>query len=581
MRWANVGITLALATAACSSGDGGSVAVETDARTTETDTSVTQTAETDARTAETGTQTLATTPPVDRDVVESDPILSVVAAHGVDEVGVAVDPALEFAPDVAQISVLVRVGEVEPGAPLGIAWTWLDGPEGEQPLFEHQIDVGAGDLAYSHGVASGPLTAGRYRASVSLGASTTDALFAVRHTPIVFPEGVSGFARRAQSTEEPVPPASGPSGTIPAPQQEATSPGCRPYVQVNLLLAMTGADGCGDDELEVTARVGDNPPRLYGRWLGDFIKPVQADPCELGGSDLAADPIEFSVTVVAGREVGTQAQATTAAPEPDTAAPMAFLSSRPLPGDQVNVGDTIVIDVTADDKAAVDSVVSGIASVTLATDGREVDGWEFTGPVACDKSRLKRVVQLEYVVPDNPPELVTLVATVRDYEGNETTVQASYPTVGLWTGYMDVVSSMVVAVTNDPSGPRPVRCTIGWEFRVVFFAPSSGELYGYADGIVTTPHECDAPYAPVDVPATRLGISGTMTPDVITLRFEYQSGGWSGIAVLYKPHVPDFIVLRSGTQASGEIDLTIVTEVPNNTITENVTGRIDLGCDEC
>ena len=72
-----------------------------------------------------------------------------------------------------------------------------------------------------------------------------------------------------------------------------------------------------------------------------------------------------------------------------------------------------------------------------------------------------------------------------------------------------------------------------------------------------------------------------MTPDAITLRFEYQSGGWSGIVVLYKPPVPNVIVPRSGTQAFGEIDLTVVTEVPNNTFTENVTGRIDLGCDSC
>ena len=85
-------------------------------------------------------------------------------------------------------------------------------------------------------------------------------------------------------------------------------------------------------------------PVVYGRWLGDFIKPVQADPCDLGGSDLAADPIEYSVTVVAGREVGSQTQATAAAPEPDTHAPMAFLASQPLPGAQVNVGDTIVLD---------------------------------------------------------------------------------------------------------------------------------------------------------------------------------------------------------------------------------------------
>ena len=336
----------------------------------------------------------------------------------------------------------------------------------------------------------------------------------------------------------------------------------------------------GDDDnlLEVTAWVGGNSPLGLGQARGDFIKPVQADPCDLGGSDLETEPVSYAVTVISGPDEGELFSAQGPAPEPDTHAPMAFLASQPLPGAQVNVGDTIAVEITADDKASVDSVISGIASVTLATDGHEVDGLEFTGPEACDKSRLRRVVQLEYVVPENPPELVTLVATVRDYEGHETTVQASYPTVSLWTGYMDVVGSSVTEITINHG---PVRCTSGWEFRVVFFARSSGELYGYADGIATAPLECDAPFAPQDLPATRLGISGTMTPDAITLRFEYQSGGWSGIAVLYKPPIPDVIVPRSGTQAFGEIDLTLVTEVPNNSFTENVTGRIDLGCDEC
>ncbi|HWM21307.1 MAG TPA: hypothetical protein VNO51_16555 [Ilumatobacteraceae bacterium] len=563
---------MALVAGACSSGGGGSEAAETSAPTVA-----------GTQTVETGSQTVETIGPTNGDAVESDPILSVVTAHDVDEVGVPLEPALEFGPEVPQISVLVRVGEVEPDATLDVAWTWLDGPDGERPLFEHQVDVGAGDVAYSHGVASGPLAAGRYRADVTLGASSTAAVFAVRHTPIVLAEGVAGFARQ-ESTEDPEPPTRGPSGRIPTQHDYGSVAVCTPWVYFSSLLAMTGANGCGDavgdndNLLEVTAWVGGNSPFALGQARGDFIKPVQADPCDLGGSDLETEPVSYAVTVISGPDEGEQFSDQGPAPEPDTHAPMAFLASQPLPGAQVNVGDTIVVEVTADDKASVDSVISGIASVTLASDGREVDGLEFTGPEACDKSRLRRVVQLEYVVPDNPPELVTLVATVRDYEGHETTVEASYPTVSLWTGYMDVVGSSVTEVTIQEGA---VRCTAGWEFRVVFFARSAGELYGYADGITTAPHECDAPFAPVDVPATRLGISGTMTPDAITLRFEHQSGGWSGIAVLYTPPVPDVIVPRSGAQAFGDIDLTLVTEVPNNTFTENVKGRIDLGCDEC
>jgi hypothetical protein len=573
MRWRNVLIVVGLAAGACSSGGGGSEPAETGTPTVERGT----------QTVETGTQGVESTGPPGGGTVGSDPIMSVVTAHDVDEVGVPLEPALEFAPEVPQISVLVRVGEVETDASLEVAWIWLDGPDGEQPLFEHQIDVGAGDVAYSHGVAGGPLAAGRYRANVTLGASSAEALFAVRYTPIVLPEGVSGFARQ-ESTEEPDPPARGLSGRIPTQHDYGSVAVCTPWVSFSSLLAMTGASGCGDavgddhNLLEVTAWVGGNSPFGLGQARGDFIKPVQADPCDLGGSDLETEPVSYAVTVISGPDEGQRYTEQGPPPEPDTHTPMAFLASQPLPGAQVNAGDTIVVEITADDKSSVDSVISGIASVTLTADGHEVDGLEFTGPEACDKSRLRRVVQLEYVVPENPPELVTLVATVRDYEGHETTVESSYPTVGLWTGYMDVVGSSVTEVTIQAG---PVRCTSGWEFRVVFFARSSGELYGYADGIATAPHECDAPFAPIDLPATRLGISGTMTPDAVTLRFEHQSGGWAGIAVLYTPPAPDVVVPRSGTQAFGEIDLTLVTEVPNNTFTENVTGRIDLGCEEC
>lgn len=585
MRLAKVGVILVLVSAACSSGTGGSdssgSSIQPGADASDSDATGTQAGSGTASSGPAGTQTGIET-------IDPEPILFVVTAHDVDERGVPVDPALEFAADDPQISVVVLVGDVEAGTRLEVGWTWLDGPDGEQPLFGHELDVDGGDVAFSHGIATGPLAAGRYRASVSGGGSTEDVLFAVRPTPIAFPELVSNFAR-APELEDPFPPSSGPSGTIPSPHDYAASANCLPWVYLSSLLAMTGANGCGDavgdddNLLEVTAWVGGNAPVGLGQARGDFVKPVRADPCDLGGSDLETEPVSYAVTVISGPDEDQVFSEQGPAPEPDTHAPMAFLSSQPSPGAQVNVGDTIVVEITADDKASVDSVISGIASVTLTTDGREVDGLEFTGPVACDKDRLRRVIQLQYVVPENPPEVVTLVAAVRDYEGQQTTIQASYPTVSLWTGYMDIASSYVTEKTIDPTGGfRPVRCTLDWEFRVVFFAPSSGDLYGYADGVTTSAHECDAPGDLPDLPATRMGISGSMTPDAIMLRFEPPSGGWAGIAVLYSAPVPDVIVARSGVaQAFGEIDLTLVTESPNNSFTQTVTGRIDLGCGQC
>lgn len=565
MRWAKVVIVGAVAAAGCGSGGGGSETVGTGRPAAETSTPL-------------GGAAAETTTPPSGDVISSGPIMVVTTAHDVGQDGVPVEPALEFASGDQQITVVVLVGEAEPGMALEIAWTWLDGPDGEQSLFEHAIDVGVGDVAYSHGLASGPLAAGRYRALVSLGASTEEALFAVRPDPITFPGLASGVAR-APVPEEPAPPSSGPSGAIPAPRENTTSGVCQPWVQATSLLAMTGADGCGDNEFEVTAWVGDNAPVGYGRWIGDFIKPVRADPCDLGGSDLATEPISYAVTVIAGPEVGKLFRKTGPAPEPDTTAPIAFLASQPLPGGQVSAGDTIAIEITADDNSSTDSVVTGIASVMLATDtGQQVDGWEFEGPVACDKERLRRVVHLEYEVPENPPELVKLIATVSDYQGHETTLEATYPTVGLWTGYMDVVGGTLTAITI---GGASVRCTTGWEFKVVVFAPTSGELYGYAEGNAVTPHQCDQPYEPYDSPAENLGITGTMTPETITLRFEYRSGGSYGISMFYKPPFPEIVLTRSANLAYGDINLSVTTPIPNNSFTEDLTGRIDLGCDEC
>jgi hypothetical protein len=501
---------------------------------------------------------------------------------------VPVEPALEFAADDAQISVAVLVGDVVSEAQLAIAWSWLDGPDGEQPLFEHEIEVAGGDVAYSHGVATGPLAAGTYQATVTLGDATTEARFAVRQMPIEFPTANASGLRRAMS-EEPAPPSSGRSGSIPSPSESGPSSVCQPWVQATSSHAMTGANGCGDSRLpsgqrnllEVTAWVGDNPPVAFGQARGDFIKPVRADPCDLGGSDLETEPVSYAVTVISGPDEGTLFRKRGPAPEADETAPMAFLSSEPSPGSQVSAGEVIAIEIIADDHSSSESIVTGIASVMLTTDtGQQIDGWEFEGPVACDKDRLRRVVRLEYRVPESPLEIVRLVATIRDYAGHEVSLQAYYPTVGLWTGYMDVSGGYSL---HDVTGT--FSCTSEWEFRVVAFASASGELDGYAEGI-PEPAECDPLWGDDQLgfsrENTRLGITGTITPDQLTLHFDIRSMGWHGIVALYRPPVPDIVLTRLGSSgAAGDISLRLPTNHGTYWEEDYLTGLIDLGCDDC
>jgi hypothetical protein len=254
---------------------------------------------------------------------------------------------------------------------------------------------------------------------------------------------------------------------------------------------------------------------------------------------------------------------------------MAFWSSEPSPGEQVSEGDVIAIEITADDRSTSEAIATGIMEVLLATDtGQQIDGWEFDfPPVACDKDRLRRVVRLEYQVPPSPPDLVQLVATVRDYAGHEVKVDASYPTVGLWTGYMDVIGGNTIDTTATSW-----RCTTPWDFRVVLFAPASGDVYGYAEGVPGT-QQCTIP---VDAypQLTRLGVTGTLTPDNLTLRFQYQSGGWYGLSLLYLPPAYELVLTRNGKLAYSDISLSH-TEVGDYTDTHDLNGRIDLGCDAC
>ena len=458
MRWAKVGIVVALIAGACSSSDGGSETAE----------SGTQTVETGSRpTVETSSPTVETSSPTTGDVVESGPILSVVTAHDVDEVGVPLEPALEFAPDVAQISVLVRVGEVEPGVPLEVAWTWLDGPDGEQPLFEHQIDVAAGDVAYSHGVASGPLAAGRYRATRD--ARRVDrpkrcSQCATRRS--CFPRGCRGSpderrtprspcrlraARAARSPHRTRPPAPAVSRTSkssccwrsPAPTDATTTSSKSPHGSATTRPASTVAGSA-------TSSNRSKPTPA--------ISAVPTSPPTRSNTRSPSSPDD---------EVGSPDPSDRSRPRARHAPPR----WRSSPANRCRARRSTSATRSSSRSrlttaSSVDSVISGIASVTLATDGHEVDGLEFTGPVACDKSRIRRVVQLEYVVPENPPELVTLVATVRDYEGHETTVEASYPTVSLWTGYMDVVGSSVTEITIDARSCS-VHVRLGVQGRVL------------------------------------------------------------------------------------------------------------------
>ena len=173
-------------------------------------------------------------------------------------------------PDVTQISVrrARRRRRARRSSTRRRTWAWLDGPDGEEALFEHQLDVDGGDVAYSHGIATRPtrrwsLSRHRCRSVRRL----TKALFAVRpHADRRFPNGPQASLtaprhRKSRPRLRGVRAAGSPHSTT-----TPRSAVCHPWVSFSSLLAMTGANGCGDavgdddNLLEVTAWVGGNSP---------------------------------------------------------------------------------------------------------------------------------------------------------------------------------------------------------------------------------------------------------------------------------------------------------------------------------
>ena len=85
-----------------------------------------------------------------------------------------------FTTDAASLAAIVEVGPLAtPTAELVVAWFHLDGTIPTAPIFEHHLEVRAGDHAYSTAVSSGVLALGRYRAVATIAAETVIASWMV------------------------------------------------------------------------------------------------------------------------------------------------------------------------------------------------------------------------------------------------------------------------------------------------------------------------------------------------------------------------------------------------------------------
>ena len=177
-----------------------------------------------------------TAPPANVEVEfqQPDPLLadppairSVVTAQGVDARGRPQGISANFTTDAASLAAIVEVGPLAtPTAELVVAWFHLDGTTPTAPIFEHHLEVRAGDHAYSTAVSSGVLALARYSAVATIAAETVIASWMVSEERATANRSSVGPSPPADDGTG-RPPSSGESGSIPGGPPEGPAPdGC-------------------------------------------------------------------------------------------------------------------------------------------------------------------------------------------------------------------------------------------------------------------------------------------------------------------------------------------------------------------
>ena len=105
-----------------------------------------------------------------------DPIISMMMASSVDDKGKPVNPQFSFPQTDKQITAIVQLGNIK-GSQLTVTW-YKTSDDGDEKLFEHQIEVKSRDRAFS--VAKNPgmfFLAGTYKVVATLGGQTKEMEF--------------------------------------------------------------------------------------------------------------------------------------------------------------------------------------------------------------------------------------------------------------------------------------------------------------------------------------------------------------------------------------------------------------------
>lgn len=153
----------------------------------------------------------------------------------------------------------------------------------------------------------------------------------------------------------------------------------------------------------------------------------------------------------------------------DREPPKLTVTSMPEKGKKVTARQRITVKAIANDNA--NNWQTGIKSIDLTAEGSGPFGFH-DYPPTCDRPPPPRTLEGVYTVPANPPPLVRLRATAKDFAGNETDLLANFPT-GDWYGTITKTAK---------GGGHNHKVTVGFAFDI----ETGGTIKGRAHAVIST-----------------------------------------------------------------------------------------------
>jgi hypothetical protein len=464
------------------------------------------------------------------------PILDMTVAASLDDQGQPVDAAFTYPADQPKMVVVVRLGEVAPGA---LTFNWYRVTEsGDEALFEQTVAVEARDEAFSTGLNPGTLVAGTYKVVATFAGQSETIAWDVAESQTgdsTAPLGTSGSA--AGGTPTP-----GPSGKtpiyeiVPEPGEIGSGVVFASIIQVNRAdrVKFSVRSAWTDAQKKVIAspvgfviqvRVGisgsvpdESRDFMHNAGIDKIQKDYFQDPCKLpGGSDLPGTSI--TVTAVA---LGYGEQTDTKVLGADSSAPVVQLVSEPSNGAKVKAGDKIELTAIAEEPRSGGSWQTGVSKIeifVMEPSGEELLKKEYASykDKSCDEKSWKQTTEKKiYEVPRGVKGDIRICAFGHDFAGNIGKKCVTYHTGDQLKGTLNHGLQQ-----EGPSAGG--RYKLMWQQDVdlsLSLAPD-GTLSGTAqldyvlDNVHFQSEECGTVHEWVGPIELTLGVTGTWTEDAV------------------------------------------------------------------